>query len=69
MATLKSSNESNKNRLDLWLPHKNSDEWERQFSELSSILVGKNAIVESQRKQLQTERRANEELEQLCSNS
>jgi hypothetical protein len=46
VATFKSSLESNNNRLDLWLPHKDSDELERQFSELSSILVGKNAIIE-----------------------
>ncbi|KAI6184400.1 TDP43-N domain-containing protein [Aphelenchoides bicaudatus] len=63
VAMLKSSHESNNNRLDLWLPHKNSDELEQQFAELSSILVGKNAIIESQRKQLQTERIAEEELE------
>jgi chromosome segregation ATPase len=60
-ATLKSSNGDN--RIDLWMPRKNSDELERQFSELSSILVGKNAIIESQRRQLQTERTVNEELE------
>ena len=62
VATFK-SNENNNNRVDLWLPRKNCDELERQFAELSSILVGKNAIIESQRLQLQTERNANEEME------
>jgi hypothetical protein len=61
-ATFKSANETNNNRLDLWIPRKNTDEMERQFAELSSILVGKNAIIESQRRQLQTERLANEEM-------
>jgi len=62
VATFK-SHENNNNRVDLWLPRKNCDEWERQFAELSSILVGKNAIIDSQRCQLQTERNANENME------
>jgi hypothetical protein len=62
---LRSSHETNNNQLDLWLPRKGSCELERQFAELSAICSGKDAIIESQRRQLQTERKANEDMERL----
>ena len=52
VVTLQSSIESNKNRLDLWLPRKNSNEIERQFAELSAVVSGKvskNVLLSKQK--------------------
>ncbi|KAI6194042.1 hypothetical protein M3Y96_01083000 [Aphelenchoides besseyi] len=55
------------NHVDLWLPRRGADELEKQFAELSAVVAGKNAIIENQRKQIQNEKTANEQLERLNS--
>ncbi|KAI6196603.1 hypothetical protein M3Y94_01129100 [Aphelenchoides besseyi] len=66
VATFKNTQDPT-NHVDLWLPRRGADELEKQFAELSAVVAGKNAIIENQRKQIQNEKAANEQLERLNS--